>query len=230
MLPQVRIESAGHGIDARFARALPVALRFDLSRPVEGVLDCLEFADHAFVLALTGKEPRGWSYHAEAGAERLRGAAGYVNCLGEQPDQQFTLGVLVPTYLDVAAADQPLVHRIAAVVNGTFLAYRRLTVPIRATPTARHASHILALTEIELAVPRMRSGPGGILLSVRERQCLSMAAGGLVTKQIAAEMGISEKTVELHLANARHKLGARTTTQAVAMVLIAAAVGEDLEA
>jgi DNA-binding CsgD family transcriptional regulator len=44
----------------------------------------------------------------------------------------------------------------------------------------------------------------------------------LVTKQIAAELGVSEKTIEMHLARARHKLGARTTTQAVAISLAAA--------
>ena len=39
---------------------------------------------------------------------------------------------------------------------------------------------------------------------------------------MAAALGVSEKTVELYLARARRKLGARTTTQAVATALLMA--------
>lgn len=222
MLPLVRLESAGDGMDAEFARVLAVARSFDLARPGESLQNCMRFADQAFALELTGENPQGWSYRALAGVERLMGVAGHVNCLGEQPDQRFTLGVLVPTYRDVIVADQPLVHRIAAVANNVFLSYRRLTVPIHAAPGKGRPSHILGLTQLEFAIPQIRSSTKTPSLSARERQCLSMAAGGLVTKQIAAELGVSEKTIEMHLARARHKLGARTTTQAVAISLAAA--------
>lgn len=55
-------------------------------------------------------------------------------------------------------------------------------------------------------------------LSNREHQCLALIAKGLRIKAIAGELGIKPVTVELHLANARRKLGAATRDQAVAMV------------
>jgi FixJ family two-component response regulator len=39
---------------------------------------------------------------------------------------------------------------------------------------------------------------------------------------VPTQIGVSEKTVELHLARARHKRGAQTTTQAVAAALVIA--------
>jgi DNA-binding CsgD family transcriptional regulator len=220
MLPQVRLEAAGHSIDAGFALALPVTRGFDLARPVESLTGCMRYADNAFLLDVTGANPLGWGYDALAGTERLKGAAFAVRCLGEQPDQDFTRSVLVPSYLEAIAADQPVVHRVAAIANSTFLAYRRMTIPLHAAPRAPRASHLLALTQLDFAIPLGGLREEGLSqLRFRERQCLSLAASGLVGKQIAAEIGVSEKTVELHLARARHKLGARTTAHSVAISL-----------
>lgn len=111
-------------------------------------------------------------------------------------------------------------HRIAAIANSTFLAYRRLTVPLYATPRPGRTSHLLVFTQVQFAIPQIRKRrEGGRQLKFRERQCLSLAASRLAAKQIAAEIGIAEKTIELHLARARHRLGARTTAQAVAASL-----------
>lgn len=226
MLPQVRVEAVGHGVDARFARAIPVANRFDLDRPVESLVGCMAYADNAFLLDVSGSHPPSWKYRAQAGLERLRGAAVPASCLGEQPDQRFTRGVLIPSYFDAIAADQPVIHRITAVANNTFLAYRKMTIPLHATSRAGRVTHILTFAQIDLVLPNVRSGRGeGCPLSARERQCLLLAAGGLMSKQIAAEMGISEKTVEMHLTNARRKLGARTTAHAVAISLAMALAG-----
>jgi DNA-binding CsgD family transcriptional regulator len=80
------------------------------------------------------------------------------------------------------------------------------------------------LTQLDCAIPQIRSGGGDPGLTLRERQCLSLAASGRGAKQIAAALGVSGKTIELHLACARRKLGARTTTQAVAAVLAMAMI------
>ncbi|NVO27293.1 helix-turn-helix transcriptional regulator [Donghicola sp. C2-DW-16] len=45
--------------------------------------------------------------------------------------------------------------------------------------------------------------------------CLDLLGCGLRTKAIAQELGISVVTVELHLRNARTKLGAATRDQAL---------------
>lgn len=53
-------------------------------------------------------------------------------------------------------------------------------------------------------------------LSRRESQCLQLLATGRISKQIAADLGISENAVKLYLRSARLKLGASTSHQAVA--------------
>lgn len=52
-------------------------------------------------------------------------------------------------------------------------------------------------------------------LSEREKQCLSWAAVGRSTKQIASALDIAPDTVNEHIAAAMRKLGARTRTEAV---------------
>jgi two-component system response regulator FixJ len=54
-------------------------------------------------------------------------------------------------------------------------------------------------------------------LTARERQILDSIAGGLQSKQIAFELGISVRTVDLHRSTFLAKLGARNTSPAVAI-------------
>jgi DNA-binding NarL/FixJ family response regulator len=54
-------------------------------------------------------------------------------------------------------------------------------------------------------------------LTPRERQVLQMLASGLVNKEIAAKLGISEHTVKFHVASILGKLGASTRTEAVSL-------------
>lgn len=53
-------------------------------------------------------------------------------------------------------------------------------------------------------------------LSRRESQCLQLLATGRISKQIAADLGISENSVKLYLRSGRLKLGAATSHHAVA--------------
>lgn len=53
-------------------------------------------------------------------------------------------------------------------------------------------------------------------LSPRERECLLRLAQGLRVDRIAERLGLSTATVDLHLANGRRKLGARTSAEAIA--------------
>jgi DNA-binding CsgD family transcriptional regulator len=56
---------------------------------------------------------------------------------------------------------------------------------------------------------------GAPMLTARERDCLQLLASGLLASEVRAELGISQSTLEAHLASARRKLDARTTLQAV---------------
>lgn len=56
-------------------------------------------------------------------------------------------------------------------------------------------------------------------LSAREREVLLYAAKGLSSKEIAAELIISERTVQTHLASIYDKLGARNKTEAMLLAL-----------
>ena len=47
--------------------------------------------------------------------------------------------------------------------------------------------------------------------------CLRMLAEGLVNKEIAASLGISEHTVKFHISSILDKLGASTRTEAVTL-------------
>lgn len=52
-------------------------------------------------------------------------------------------------------------------------------------------------------------------LPVRQRQVLALVARGLLNKQIAFELGISEKTVKMHRALLLERLGVATSAEAI---------------
>jgi two-component system, NarL family, response regulator YdfI len=54
-------------------------------------------------------------------------------------------------------------------------------------------------------------------ITSRETDVLRMLAGGLVNKDIAARLGISEHTVKFHISSILDKLGASTRTEAVTL-------------
>lgn len=83
-----------------------------------------------------------------------------------------------------------------------------------ARPDREYEDHELeflssAVTELHEALSPTRA------LTHAEIEVLEMLASGLILKQIAHRLGISESAVKLRLTNARSKLGARNNTQAV---------------
>ena len=64
----------------------------------------------------------------------------------------------------------------------------------------------------------------GSILSPRECQCLSLTASGLSAKEIALRLSLSPRTVELHIARAIRRLGARNRVEAVARALSSGAI------
>jgi FixJ family two-component response regulator len=54
-------------------------------------------------------------------------------------------------------------------------------------------------------------------LSRREQEIMALVTAGLMNKQVAAEIGLSEITVKIHRGNAMRKMGARTLADLVRM-------------
>src|SRR5436190_7242305 len=74
-------------------------------------------------------------------------------------------------------------------------------------------------------IARMELSPKRIKLNQREVETLTCVAPGKTSAEIAQILGLSKRTVDFHIDNARTKLGAATRTQAV----IKAATGRLIE-
>ena len=67
---------------------------------------------------------------------------------------------------------------------------------------------------IEKGIPQMQQGSP---LSARERQCLQLAARGMVSLDIGEKLEITERTVNFHFSNIISKLGVLNRHEAIAM-------------
>ncbi|MEV4627199.1 helix-turn-helix transcriptional regulator [Micromonospora sp. NPDC049523] len=73
------------------------------------------------------------------------------------------------------------------------------------------------------SVRRDSRGPRtGNALTDREREVLRLVAEGEPTRRVAGQLGVSAETVETHIRSGMRKLGARTRTEAAALVLTGA--------
>lgn len=82
----------------------------------------------------------------------------------------------------------------------------------REVETLRHEMRRSLPMALRMVSHRMRRR---IALSPREADVMQLLAAGLRSQEIAHELGLALVTVELHLRNARVKLGARTRDQAL---------------
>ena len=104
----------------------------------------------------------------------------------------------------------------------TSLAFERLH---QVSPEDRRAIELAALTlhqrMLSLADQSRPGLPSDRLppLTTRERDVLAYVAEGRSNNQIADALGLSAATIATHITNLRHKLGARTRSQAVAIYL-----------
>jgi len=67
------------------------------------------------------------------------------------------------------------------------------------------------------------------MLSLRERQVLSLLARGESTRHIALMLSISRRTVDAHSASINRKLGAENRARAVAIAIRAGILAHDEE-
>jgi FixJ family two-component response regulator len=82
----------------------------------------------------------------------------------------------------------------------------RSTRPWRRIATARHKRAELA--DLQQRLSR---------LTPRQRDVLPLVVSGLLNKQAAAELGISEITLEIHRSNIMKKMGAASLSELVRM-------------
>ena len=119
----------------------------------------------------------------------------------------------------IALAENPTVERTVAAVKAGALDY--LSIPLDL------ARFDFALRKVEREADafgqtrrRMYDARNRIAhLSNREREVLGLLVGGLSNKEIARELEISPRTVEIHRSNMMAKLGARHAAEAVRMSL-----------
>lgn len=64
-------------------------------------------------------------------------------------------------------------------------------------------------------------------LTPRERQVMEMVVNGMANKQIAAELGLSEKTIEVHRKHVMDKMRAGNVADLIRMVLAGSSIGGD---
>ena len=133
--------------------------------------------------------------------------------LGERPDAPVIIfagrdrkalgavaGVGAPGLVLKSSAPTTLMQALRAVIGG-----RRFVDP---------------LADARMPEPPRRAPRGGTaLLSPREREILVLLAEGFSGAEIAKRLFLSTETVRTHVRNAVQKLGCRTRTQAVALLI-----------
>jgi DNA-binding NarL/FixJ family response regulator len=82
------------------------------------------------------------------------------------------------------------------------------------------APTVAAVFAGQMVVPRdMRESMDRPSLSTRERQILAMVVMGLTNQEIGARMFLAESTVKSHLSSAYNKLGVRSRSEAVTVIM-----------
>jgi DNA-binding NarL/FixJ family response regulator len=122
--------------------------------------------------------------------------------------------VIVFTVFDT---DDRIIAAVEAGAAGYLLKGAPRAELFAAVRTVAAGGSLLASVASSAVLRRVRGEvpPGGPSLTPREREVLEVLARGLGNKQIAAELGVSERTVKFHVSSLFAKLGAGNRTEAV---------------
>jgi NarL family two-component system response regulator YdfI len=130
------------------------------------------------------------------------------------PDVQI---VILTTYDD----DDYIVRGLRAGARGYLLKDTGRNVLFEAIRAAARGESLLPSEVVDKVVARLQ-GPRPVesaTLSRREQQVLALVAGGAANKEIARQLGISERTAKAHVTSIFNKLGASSRAEAVAIAL-----------
>jgi DNA-binding NarL/FixJ family response regulator len=84
---------------------------------------------------------------------------------------------------------------------------------IRARELAAAAGHRPLLAQIEHELPRSAAARSGTELTLTEQRVAALIAAGATNRDAAAELFVSVRTVETHVASIYRKLGVRTRAE-----------------
>lgn len=158
---------------------------------------------------------------------RVRERDGPADCIVSDVRMPRLSGLELQTMLNKAKSKEPLIlitgfatidAAVTAIKAGAFdfvekpISERRLVASIRTAvaQVRRHQAEQRDLLEIETRIDK---------LSPREQEILHLAARGHTSREIASELGISPRTVEVHRASVMHKTGAASVADLVRFVL-----------
>jgi len=158
---------------------------------------------------------------------RVRERDGPADCIVSDVRMPRLSGLELQTLMNKARWNEPLIlitgfatidAAVTAVKAGAFdfiekpISERRLIASIKAA-VAQSQEYLTEQQELLDIRSRIES------LSRREQEVLHLAARGLTSREIAAELGISPRTVEVHRASVMHKTGAGSVADLVRFVL-----------
>jgi RNA polymerase sigma factor (sigma-70 family) len=129
-----------------------------------------------------------------------------------------TRGVRMPTIIFTAHGEVPGAVRAMRTGALDYLEkpFSNQTLLARLRQAAQHAVQMHQQAIVQNEVSARLQG-----LSKRENQVMRGLADGLANKQIAAQLGLSEKTVEVYRSRLMKKLGVHTIAELVRIVLSA---------
>lgn len=192
----------------------------DLIDDDAGVLDSLKM-----YLGAKGFVPR--THRSADDFLRGRERDGPADCIVSDVRMPGLSGLELQTLLNRANSKEPLIlitgfatidAAVSAIKAGAFdfiekpVSELRLIASIKAAiaQVQQHQAERQELIDIEARMAK---------LSPREQEVLHLAARGLTSRGIAAELGISPRTVEVHRAAVMHKTGASSVADLVRFVL-----------
>jgi len=123
--------------------------------------------------------------------------------------------VILTTYND----DAYIVEGMRAGARGYLLKDVDREVLFQTIRAAARGESLLPSAVTDKLVAHLSEPSTGEALSEREQEVLTLVAQGATNRRIAAELGITERTVKAHVTNIFNKLGVNSRAQAVAVAL-----------